>query len=137
MGKPSSRGLDRASPVPELEEDRSDRSDGFRTRESSDDETSEQEKDALPEEQNLWGQTYERAMSDVLVMYGEMASAIAENIHVKLTSQEETRLADSRQVNPDAAAGQVQVTSPRQPPGYRLHTAPGTWPTSIRARSGS
>ncbi len=30
--------------------------------------------DALPEEQNLWGQTYERAMSDVLVMYGEMSA---------------------------------------------------------------
>jgi len=27
--------------------------------------------DALPEEQHLWGQTYERAMSDVLVMYDE------------------------------------------------------------------
>jgi TolB-like protein/Tfp pilus assembly protein PilF len=58
--------------------------------------------DALPEEQNLWGQTYERAISDVLVMYGEMARAIAENIQVKLTTEETTRLADVRQVNPKA-----------------------------------
>ena len=58
--------------------------------------------DALPEEQNLWGQTYERAMSDVLVMYGEMARAIAENIQVKLTTEETTRFADARQVNPEA-----------------------------------
>ncbi|MGD9346234.1 MAG: protein kinase [Candidatus Aminicenantes bacterium] len=58
--------------------------------------------DALPEEQNLWGQTYERAMSDVLVMYGEMAQAIADNIQVKLTDQEESRLAGARQVNPEA-----------------------------------
>ncbi len=58
--------------------------------------------DALPEEQNLWGQTYERAMSDVLVMYGEMAQAIAENIQVKLTANETTRFGDARQVNPEA-----------------------------------
>jgi len=35
-------------------------------------------------------------------MYGEMAGAIAENIQVKLTAQDETRLAGARQVNPDA-----------------------------------
>jgi len=58
--------------------------------------------DALPEEQNLWGQTYERAMSDVLVMYGEMARAIADNIQVKLTANETTRFGDVRQVNPEA-----------------------------------
>ncbi len=58
--------------------------------------------DALPEEQNLWGQTYERAMSDVLVMYGEMARAIAENIQVKLTANETTRFAAARRVNPEA-----------------------------------
>jgi serine/threonine protein kinase/Tfp pilus assembly protein PilF len=58
--------------------------------------------DALPEEQNLWGQTYERAMSDVLVMYGEMAQAIAENTQVKLTAQEESLLSSARQVNPEA-----------------------------------
>ena len=58
--------------------------------------------DALPEEKNLWGQTYERAMSDVLVMYGEMARAIAENIQVKLTAEETTRFGDVHQVNPEA-----------------------------------
>jgi serine/threonine protein kinase len=58
--------------------------------------------DALPEERSLWTQRYDRPITDVLVMYGEMAGAIAENIQVKLTAQEETRLADSRQVNPEA-----------------------------------
>jgi adenylate cyclase len=38
----------------------------------------------------------------MLVMYGEMAGAIAENIQVKLTAQEETRFTDARQVNPEA-----------------------------------
>jgi tetratricopeptide (TPR) repeat protein len=68
--------------------------------------------DALPEEQNLWGQTYERAMSDVLVMYGEMARAIADNTQVKLTAEETTRLTNIRQINPEAyeayLKGQIQ-----------------------------
>jgi TolB-like protein/predicted Ser/Thr protein kinase len=58
--------------------------------------------DALPEEQNLWGQTYERAMSDVRVMYGEMARAIAENAQINLTADELTRLTSARQVNPES-----------------------------------
>ena len=58
--------------------------------------------DALPEERNLWAQTYDRAMTDVLVMYSEMAHAIAGEIQVKLTPEEETRLASARQVNPQA-----------------------------------
>jgi TolB-like protein/Tfp pilus assembly protein PilF len=58
--------------------------------------------DALPEERSLWTQRYDRPLTDVLVMYGDMASAIAENIKVKLTAQEETRLSGARQVNPEA-----------------------------------
>jgi len=58
--------------------------------------------DALPEEHNLWAKTFERPMTNVLVMYNEMAYAIADNIQINLTSQEETRLAGTRQVNPQA-----------------------------------
>ena len=58
--------------------------------------------DALPEERNLWAQTYERAGTDVLLMYGEIARTIAGEIHVKLTAEEEIRLAKARQVNPEA-----------------------------------
>jgi TolB-like protein/Tfp pilus assembly protein PilF/predicted Ser/Thr protein kinase len=58
--------------------------------------------DALPEERSLWTQRYDRPVADVLVMYGEMAGAIAENIQVKLTAQEETRFAGARMVNPEA-----------------------------------
>jgi serine/threonine protein kinase len=57
---------------------------------------------ALPEEQNLWGQTYERAMSEVRVMYGEMARAIAEKTRINLTADELTRLASARTVDPEA-----------------------------------
>lgn len=58
--------------------------------------------DALPEERNLWGQTYERAMSGVLVMYGEMARAIAEKARINLTDDELTRLAGARQVDSES-----------------------------------
>ena len=58
--------------------------------------------DALPEERNLWSQTYDRAMTDVLVMYSEMARTIAGRMQVKLAPQELTRLAAARKVDPEA-----------------------------------
>jgi len=58
--------------------------------------------DVLPEERNLWAEIYDRAKTDVLVMYSEMARAIADEIQVKLTPEETTRLASARRVNPDA-----------------------------------
>jgi len=58
--------------------------------------------DALPEEQNLWGQTYDRAKSDVLVMYSEMVRAIVDKVQIGLTPNEEALLASARQVNPEA-----------------------------------
>jgi len=64
--------------------------------------------DALPEERNLWAKTYNRAMTDVLVMYSEMARAIAGKIQVKLTAEETTRLTNVRQVNPEAYEAYTQ-----------------------------
>jgi len=58
--------------------------------------------EALPDERNVWTQTYDRAMTDVLVMYSEMARAIAGRMRVRLAPQEETRLAGAHQVNPEA-----------------------------------
>jgi serine/threonine-protein kinase len=58
--------------------------------------------DALPVEQNLWGQAYERAMSDVRVMYGEMARTIADKAKINLTADELTRLTSASQVNPES-----------------------------------
>jgi TolB-like protein/tRNA A-37 threonylcarbamoyl transferase component Bud32 len=54
--------------------------------------------DALPEERSLWTQRYDRPITDVLMMYGEMAGAIADNIQVKLTEDETSRFAGARQV---------------------------------------
>ena len=58
--------------------------------------------DALPEERNLWGQTYDRAKTDVLMLYSEMARVIADKAQVMLTAKESTRLTKIRQVNPEA-----------------------------------
>jgi TolB-like protein/Tfp pilus assembly protein PilF/predicted Ser/Thr protein kinase len=58
--------------------------------------------DALPEEQNLWGQTYEQPITEVLAMYNEVARAIVHEVQITLTPKEETRLASALQVNPQA-----------------------------------
>lgn len=53
-------------------------------------------------EQNLWAQSYEREISDILIMQSEMARAIAREVKIKLTPQEETRFASSGSINPEA-----------------------------------
>jgi TolB-like protein/Tfp pilus assembly protein PilF len=58
--------------------------------------------DTLPEEHNLWTETYDRAMADVQIMYGEMARDIAGKINVRLSPSEEMRLSSARQVDPEA-----------------------------------
>jgi TolB-like protein len=58
--------------------------------------------DALPEERSLWTKKYDRPVTDVLLMYGEMARTIADNIQIKLTANETTRFGDVRQVIPEA-----------------------------------
>ncbi|MBN1223754.1 MAG: protein kinase, partial [Candidatus Aminicenantes bacterium] len=67
--------------------------------------------DVLPEERNLWAEIYDRAKTDVLVMYSEMARAIAVNTGVNLTAEEMTRLSSARQVNPRAYDAYIQGRS--------------------------
>jgi len=58
--------------------------------------------DALPEERSLWIERYDRPATEVLVMYGEVARSIADQIQVKLTADEASRFAGARRVNPKA-----------------------------------
>jgi len=58
--------------------------------------------DVLPEEQNLWADTYERPMTDVLIMYSEIAQTIADKTKVNLSFEEMTRLTSASQVNPES-----------------------------------
>jgi TolB-like protein/Tfp pilus assembly protein PilF len=53
-------------------------------------------------EAHLWAQGYERNIDDVLQLQAELAQAIALQIHVKLSSDEQSRLQPARQVNPAA-----------------------------------
>ncbi len=53
-------------------------------------------------DQHLWAESYERDLTDILALQGEVARTIAEEIQVKLTSLEDAFLASDRPVNPEA-----------------------------------
>jgi TolB-like protein/tRNA A-37 threonylcarbamoyl transferase component Bud32/Flp pilus assembly protein TadD len=53
-------------------------------------------------ERHLWARSYERDTKEVLTLQGEVATAIVDEIQVSMTPQEETRLKDTRTVNPEA-----------------------------------
>ena len=51
---------------------------------------------------HLWAENYERDLQDVLTLQGEMARAIADEIRVKLTPEEQAQLRPARRVNAEA-----------------------------------
>ena len=53
-------------------------------------------------EQHLWADSYDRPLGDVVLLQGELANEISRAIRVQLTPQEQTRLASTRRVNPEA-----------------------------------
>jgi len=53
-------------------------------------------------ERHLLAQSYDRALSGVLMLQREVTQDIAEKIKVNLSPQEQSRLADARSVNPEA-----------------------------------
>jgi TolB-like protein/DNA-binding winged helix-turn-helix (wHTH) protein/Tfp pilus assembly protein PilF len=53
-------------------------------------------------DRHLWSETYERDLGDVLMLQGEVARAITNEIQIKVTPQEHARLASTRPVNPAA-----------------------------------
>jgi eukaryotic-like serine/threonine-protein kinase len=53
-------------------------------------------------DRHLLAKSYERSLRDVLALQREIASAIADEIKVKLTPQEQARLTTGRPVNPEA-----------------------------------
>ncbi|HEY1576659.1 MAG TPA: tetratricopeptide repeat protein [Terracidiphilus sp.] len=54
-------------------------------------------------DQHLWAQSYDRELSDVLTVQGEVAREIAERISARLTPQEQADLAREHPVNPEVA----------------------------------
>ncbi len=59
-------------------------------------------------DRHLWAKSYERDLSDILALQGELSTTIAHEIQAKLTPQEQTRLAAARPVNPAAHEAYLQ-----------------------------
>jgi TolB-like protein/DNA-binding winged helix-turn-helix (wHTH) protein/Tfp pilus assembly protein PilF len=53
-------------------------------------------------DRNLWAQTYDRDLADILSLQGEVASAIAQGVRVAVTPQEQAHLAQPRKIDPMA-----------------------------------
>jgi serine/threonine protein kinase/TolB-like protein/Flp pilus assembly protein TadD len=52
-------------------------------------------------DEHLWAQSYDRDARDVLALQGEVARAIAQEIRITLTPQEQARLSGTRRVDPE------------------------------------
>jgi len=55
-----------------------------------------------PNDRHLWSEDYQRELRGVLSMQREMAQAIAQQIRIKLTPEQQARLSSGRSVNPEA-----------------------------------
>ncbi|MBV8476035.1 MAG: protein kinase, partial [Acidobacteria bacterium] len=55
-----------------------------------------------PTDTHLWAESYEGSLGDVLTLQDDVAKSIANEVKVKLTPPELTRLTSSRPVNPEA-----------------------------------
>src|SRR6266853_518436 len=53
-------------------------------------------------ETHLWAESYERDLRDVLTLQSEVAQAVAREVQVKLTPQEQAHIAHVRRVDPEA-----------------------------------
>ena len=53
-------------------------------------------------DKHLWAESYDRDLRDILALQSEVARAIASEIQIKLTPQEQKQLARARPVNPEA-----------------------------------
>jgi adenylate cyclase len=78
-----------------------------------------------PADRHLWAKSYERNSRDVLALQDEVALAIAREIKVELTPDEQARFANSRTVNPQAheayLKGRYFLSSPNQERVRKAH----------------
>ncbi len=51
-------------------------------------------------DRHLWAENYKRDLGDAVILQSQIAAAVANGIHAKLTPSEETRLRPVRPVNP-------------------------------------
>jgi serine/threonine protein kinase/tetratricopeptide (TPR) repeat protein len=57
---------------------------------------------AAPTERHIWAESYERNLSDVLLLQNEVARTIAQQIRVQLTPQQQAQFATNRPLQPEA-----------------------------------
>jgi TolB-like protein/cytochrome c-type biogenesis protein CcmH/NrfG len=55
-------------------------------------------------DEHLWAETYDRNLTDILVLQGDIARTIAGEVRIKVTPQEEARLRAARSVDPETYA---------------------------------
>lgn len=60
-----------------------------------------------PRDRHLWAETYERDLRDILALQDEVAKAIASEVKITLTPQEQSQLSNARQV--DGAANEAYL----------------------------
>ncbi len=56
----------------------------------------------FPEEQQLWSQTFDSDMSNILDLYNRVIKNIASEIQLTLSPEQKTQLAEAKKVNPEA-----------------------------------
>jgi TolB-like protein/DNA-binding winged helix-turn-helix (wHTH) protein/tetratricopeptide (TPR) repeat protein len=61
-----------------------------------------------PKDTNVWAQTYDRDLEDVLTLQSAVATAIANEVRVKLTTEEQSRLTKARRLNLRAMEAYLQ-----------------------------
>ncbi len=59
-------------------------------------------------ERQLWAESYERKLTDILLLQSDVARAIAAGIRIELAPQEQRRLSSTRSVNPEAYDAYLQ-----------------------------
>ena len=52
-------------------------------------------------DRHLWADIFDRKLEDVLALHSDVVRAIANQVKITLTPDEETRLASAREVNPE------------------------------------
>jgi TolB-like protein/DNA-binding winged helix-turn-helix (wHTH) protein len=92
-----------------------------------------------PNDRHLWSEDYQRPLGSILRLQREIAQSIAQQVRIKLTSQQEARLGSAPAVNPQAYDGYLRghyylmtLFSMRQP----LDTAKQYFEESIRKDPG-
>jgi serine/threonine protein kinase/tetratricopeptide (TPR) repeat protein len=52
-------------------------------------------------DQHLWSESYERELTNILALQGQVAQAIAQQVHAVVTTEEQKRLSGNRAIDPD------------------------------------